>query len=295
MIICLGAALLVIIALLIKLHLIHRAAGEISTAVRDIRAQGSNGIIGISSRDRQMRALAATFNDELREMNALRIKYEQGDMELKHAITGVSHDLRTPLTAIAGYIDLLERETDPEKQARYISIIKNRTEALRKLSEELLDYSVSASHEQSLELRPMAINRVLEESLASFYQTFSDRGIMPQMSIPEEPVNCLAEPQALGRVLGNVFSNAAKYSDGDLSVTLTPDGEIEIENSASALDSVQVEKLFDRFYTVENARGSTGLGLSIAKTLTERMGGKIDAQYRAGRLHILIKLKKETK
>lgn len=295
MIICLGAALLVIIALLIKLHLIHRAAEEISTAVRDIRAQGSNGIIGISSRDRQMRALAATLNGELREMNALRIKYEQGDMELKHAITGVSHDLRTPLTAIAGYIDLLEREADPEKQARYISIIKNRTEALRKLSEELLDYSVSASHEQSLELRPMAINRVLEESLASFYQAFSDRKIVPRVSIPEEPVNCLAEPQALGRVLGNVFSNAAKYSDGDLSVTLTPDGEVEIENSASALDSVQVEKLFDRFYTVENARGSTGLGLSIAKTLTERMSGKIDAQYRAGRLHILIKLKKETK
>lgn len=295
MLICLGAALVIIAALIIKLHLVHKAAGEISAAVKDIRAQHSNSIIGISSRDRQMRALAAALNGELREMNTLRIKYEQGDMELKHAITGVSHDLRTPLTVIAGYIDLLERESDPIKRARYISIIKNRTEALRKLSEELLDYSVSASHEQSLELHPMAVNRVLEESLASFYQAFSDRGIVPQVSIPEEPVICLAEPQALGRVLGNVLSNAAKYSDGDLSVSLRPTGRIEIENSASTLDSVQVEKLFDRFYTVENARGSTGLGLSIAKTLTERMGGKIDAQYRAGRLNILINLKKETK
>lgn len=295
MIICLGAALIVIAALLIKLHLVHTAAGEISAAVKDVRAQGSNRVIGISGRDRHMCALAATLNDELRELNALRLKYEQGDMELKHAITGVSHDLRTPLTAIAGYIDLLERENDPVKRSRYISIIKNRAEALRKLSEELLDYSISASHEQSFEVRPMAVNRALEESLASFYQAFSDRGIVPEVSMPEEPVICLAEPQALGRVLGNVLSNAAKYSDGDLFVSLKPSGEIEIENSASALDSVQTEKLFDRFYTVENARGSTGLGLSIAKTLTERMGGKIDAQYRSGRLHILIILKKETK
>lgn len=295
MLICLGAALVIIAALIIKLHLVHKAAGEVSAAVKDIRAQGSNRVIGISSRDRHMRALTATLNDELRELNALRLKYEQGDMELKHAITGVSHDLRTPLTAIAGYIDLLERESDPVKRSRYIAIIKNRTEALRKLSEELLDYSVSASHEQSLELRPVTLNRALEESLASFYQAFSDRGIAPQVSMPEEPVICLCEPQALNRVLGNVLSNAAKYSDGDLLVSLKPAGEIEVENSARGLDSVQTEKLFDRFYTVENARGSTGLGLSIAKTLTERMGGRIDAQYRHGRLHILIILKKETK
>lgn len=295
MLICLGAALVIIAALIIKLHLVHKAAGEVSAAVKDIRAQGSNRVIGISSRDRHMRALTATLNDELRELNALRLKYEQGDMELKHAITGVSHDLRTPLTAIAGYIDLLERESDPVKRSRYIAIIKNRTEALRKLSEELLDYSVSASHEQSLELRPVALNRALEESLASFYQAFSDRGIAPQVSMPEEPVICLCEPQALNRVLGNVLSNAAKYSDGDLLVSLKPTGEIEVENSARGLDSVQTEKLFDRFFTVENARGSTGLGLSIAKTLTERMGGRIDARYRHGRLHILIILKKETK
>lgn len=295
MLFCLGAALIVIIALLIKLRLIHAAAGEISIAVKDIRAQGSNRFIGISSRDRQMRALAGALNDELRELTALRLKYEQGDMELKHAITGVSHDLRTPLTAIAGYIDLLQRETDQAKQARYIAIIKNRVEALEKLSEELLDYSVSASAEKKPELRPMSINRALEDSLASFYQVFSDGGIVPEISIPEEPVICLAEPQALGRVLGNVLSNAAKYSDGDLSVILRLAGEIEISNSANGLDSVQTEKLFDRFYTVENARGSTGLGLSIARTLTERMDGKIQAQYRNGRLHILIKLKKETK
>lgn len=110
--------------------------------------------------------------------------------------------------------------------------------------------------------------------------------------MPEEQVICLADSEALSRVLSNILNNAAKYSDGDLFVSLSNDGEISFENSTKGLDSVQTEKLFDRFYTVKNARGSTGLGLSIAKTLTERMGGRIDASYRDGRLSILIKLKK---
>lgn len=295
MLYCLGAALVIIAALLIKLRLMPRAADEISAALGEIRAQGSNNIIGISCRDRHMRALTASLNTELKELRALRHRYEQGDMELKNAVTGVSHDLRTPLTAIAGYIDLLEKETDPEKQARYIAIIKNRTEALTKLSEELFDYSLSAAAEQELEIKPLSVSRALEESLAAFYQAFSSRGIVPEVSMPEEQVICLADSDALGRVLSNILNNAAKYSDGDLFVSLSNDGELCFENSAKGLDSVQTEKLFDRFYTVKNARGSTGLGLSIAKTLTERMGGRIDAGYRDGRLRILIKLKKETK
>lgn len=295
MLYCLGAAFVIIAALLIKVRLMHRAADEISAALGEIRAQGSNNIIGISGRDRHMRALTASLNRELKELRALRHRYEQGDMELKNAVTGVSHDLRTPLTAIAGYIDLLEKETDPEKQARYIAIIKNRTEALTKLSEELFDYSLSAAAEQELEIKPLSVSRALEESLAAFYQAFSSRGIVPEVSMPEEQVICLADSEALSRVLSNILNNAAKYSDGDLFVSLSNDGEISFENSAKGLDSVQTEKLFDRFYTVKNARGSTGLGLSIAKTLTERMGGRIDASYRDGRLSILIKLKKATK
>lgn len=295
MLFCLGAALVIIAALLIKVHLMHRAADEISAALGEIRAQGSNKLIGISSRDRHMRALTARLNTELKELDALRHRYEHGDREIKNAVTGVSHDLRTPLTAIAGYIGLLEKETDPEKRARYVSVIKNRAEALTKLSEELFDYSLSAAGEQALELKPLSVNRALEESLAAFYQVLFSRGIVPELSIPEEPVICYANAEALSRVLSNILNNAAKYSDGDLFVSLSNDGELRFENSAAGLDSVQTEKLFDRFFTVENARGSTGLGLSIAKTLTERMGGKIAAEYRNGRLKLLIKLKKETK
>ena len=89
-------------------------------------------------------------------------------------------------------------------------------------------------------------------------------------------------------MLGNILNNALKYSDGDLEVRLTKDGTLAVSNTASALSEVEVGRLFDRFFTVEAARNSTGLGLSIAKLLTERMGGSITSRYEAGRLSILL-------
>ena len=91
---------------------------------------------------------------------------------------------------------------------------------------------------------------------------------------------------ALRRIFDNILSNAAKYSSGDLAVSLLADGSVTFSNRAPALSRVQTERLFDRFYTVETARSSTGLGLSIAKLLTERMGGTITAEYKNERLCI---------
>ena len=97
------------------------------------------------------------------------------------------------------------------------------------------------------------------------------------------------DPQALRRIFDNILSNAAKYSDGDLTVRLSPDGAVWFENGASGLDAVQTAHLFDRFFTVQSARGGTGLGLSIAKLLTEKMGGHVAAEYGGGRLRIDVR------
>ena len=99
-----------------------------------------------------------------------------------------------------------------------------------------------------------------------------------------------SDSAALRRIFDNILSNAAKYSDGDLKVRLTDDGSISFENKAENLDRVQTERLFDRFFTVETASGSTGLGLSIAKTLTEKLGGTIGAEYSSGRLLVKFKI-----
>lgn len=159
---------------------------------------------------------------------------------------------------------------------------------MRALTEELFRYSVLTATADELHTEPVCLNDVLEQSLAGFYGTLSARGITPSVQLPEEKVIRPLDATALRRVFDNILSNAAKYSDGDLDVVLTPDGEVTFSNRASALSRVEAARLFDRFYTVDSARGSTRLGLSIAKLLTEKLHGTISADYENETLRICI-------
>ena len=204
------------------------------------------------------------------------------------AVTNVSHDLRTPLTAICGYLDLLEGEEHSADGRRYLAVIRERTEAMRSLTEELFRYSVLTAPEEALRQEPADLRAVLEQSLAGAYQVLAARGITPEIRLPEGPVTRRLDAAALRRAFDNLLSNAAKYSDGDLAVTLTPEGTVRFTNHAGKLGRVQAERLFDRYFTVETAGDSTGLGLAIVRSLTERMGGTIRAEYRDGILEISV-------
>lgn len=279
---------IIIAALLVKIHILRKAAKEIETAFTDRLITDTNTLIDISSRDRSMRSLANTINIQLRNLRTRRHRFQQGDTELKNAVTNISHDLRTPLTAIYGYLDLLEQEKKSEKTERYLCVIRDRVDLLTQLTEELFRYSAILSTESKGNHEPVVINSILEESIASFYTALSEWKIIPAIHIPEEKVIRTLDRFALVRVFSNLLNNAIKYSDGDLDITLSKTGTITFTNMASGLDEVQVGKLFDRFYTVETARKSTGLGLTIAKTLMEQMNGAISAQYENNRLSICI-------
>ena len=288
LLIIIGILLLVIFVLLAKVYFLRKSAQEIAEAFRDRLTADTNTLIDISTRDPYMRKLAADINVQLRLLRKERHRYQQGDQELKEAVTNISHDLRTPLTAINGYLDLLEREEKSEAVERYISQIQNRTEVLKNLTEELFRYSVVTSS-QNLKQERMDVVRALEESLLSFYAVMQERGIGPEIRLPEEPVYCELDADAVNRIFSNIISNALKYSDGDLAVVMNSDAEIVFSNRASNMNTVAVGRLFDRFYTVEVSRNSTGLGLSIAKVLMERMGGTISAQYQDERLSITVR------
>lgn len=274
--------------LVVKIYLLQKAAREIKEAFADRLITDTNILIDISSHDRYMRELANTINIQLRKLRADRHRFQQGDMELKNAVSNISHDLRTPLTAICGYLDLLEQEEKSTTVERYIEVIRNRTEILKQLTEELFRYSVIITTEDNMIKEAVEINRVLEESIAAFYVALNERRIIPNIKMPESKVICYLDGSALARVFSNLLNNAIKYSDGDLDIILSETGEIIFANTASGLNEVQVGKLFDRFYTVEAARKSTGLGLAIAKTLVEQMNGTISAKYENHRLSICI-------
>ena len=287
LLIIIGILLLIIFVLSAKVYFLHQSTREIAETFRDRLTADTNTLIDISSRDPYMRKLASEINVQLGMLRKERHRYQQGDQELKDAVTNISHDLRTPLTAICGYLDLLENEEKSENVERYLSQISNRTEALKNLTEELFRYSVVTSS-QDLKLERLNMVQVLEESLLSFYGVMQEKGIQPQIHLPEEPVYRQLDAGALNRIFSNIISNALKYSDGDFSVTMKKDGSIQFANTAKELNAVTVGRLFDRFYTVDAGRNSTGLGLSIAKLLTERMGGMITAEYRDDQLYIHI-------
>lgn len=281
---------LTVLALCIKIVVMRRSALEIREELLEWLKNDTNTLITISSKDRMLKLLANDLNIQLRELRKHRHRFIQGDAELKTAITNISHDLRTPLTAICGYLDLLEKEEKTSEVERYFEIIKSRTEILTQLTEELFRYSVIISTEKNTIKEPVIINGVLEESIAAFYTTLNQSGIVPNIQITEKKIIRNLDHSALTRVFSNLLNNAVKYSDGDLNITLSNTGEIIFENTASGLNEIQVGKLFDRFYTVEAAKKSTGLGLAIARTLVEQMNGTISAQYENGKLTICILL-----
>lgn len=285
---CIGILVLMIVALLVKIHILQKCAGEIAEAFADRLSTDTNTLIDISGRDRYMCHLADVVNVQLRRLRVQRNRFRRGDAELKNAVTNISHDLRTPLTAICGYLDLLEKEEKSENAERYIGIIRNRSEMLIRLTEELFRYSVILAGENHTPWEPVDLNRALEESVAAFYTALSERNINPRIRMPEEKVIRILDGSALSRIFSNLLQNAVKYSGGDLEITLSGTGEIVFANTAPGLDEIQLGRLFDRFFTVESARKSTGLGLTIARDLAERMGGSISAEYGEDRLRICI-------
>ena len=283
-----GILALAVVILLVRLWLLRRSLEEIVQQLGERLSQDTNSPIFLSTRDAHARKLAAGLNLQLKELRRARQKFQQGDMELKNAVTNISHDLRTPLTAIQGYLDLLEREEGLSPNTRrYLDSIHNRMEAMTKLTDELFRYSLAADQPE-LSPEPVDLRRILEESLVSFYASLGRRGIVPDISLPERPVVRTLDPSAVSRIFGNIISNALKYSSGDFSAVLDETGRAVFSNAAPGLDPVSAAKLFDRFYTVETGRGSTGLGLSIAKLLTQRMGGTIQASCAEGRLYITV-------
>lgn len=284
-----AALLIVSVVLGIKLYLVQKSMEEIPRELDFQLTTDTNTLLTVRTRDKRVRTVVGELNRQLRMLKEQRLKYQNGDRELKEAATNLSHDLRTPLTAICGYLHLLTKEEKSEEAARYLALIENRVRAMADLTEELFRYFVVLSGEKELDFVPVDVGNVLEESLAAFYAAFMERGIVPEIKMPKERVIRNLDRTALARIFENLLSNALKYSDGDMEVTLGENGEACFSNAAAGLDKVLVGQIFDRFFSVAAAHDSGGLGLSIAKTFTGRMGGQIWAEYQEGRLLVTVK------
>lgn len=287
---CIAILAILVLLLCIKLHLVKKAAREIHAALPEKLITDTNSPIMLSCRDKDLCFLADTLNQSLEQLRTMQHCFEQGNAQLQTSITSISHDLRTPLTAICGYLELLEKEPLSADSRQYLAIIRERAEVMTQLTEELFRYSVVLSVPLAQPLQEVSVNRILEGSIAAMYAVLKRHRITPDITMTDHTVLRTLDPSALSRVFSNLLNNAVKYSDGDLSITLSEDGTITFSNTAATLSEVEVGRLFDRFYTVENAKNATGLGLSIARTLVDQMHGQMNAAYEAGRLVIRMQI-----
>lgn len=277
------------LALFIKIAAMRISLKELTRDYRERAELDSDTLIGVSCRDRRIRELATAMNETISSLRTSYHSYKQGDEKLKAAITNVAHDIRTPLTAICGYLELAERMEKTPELRKYLDIINERALYMKKLVEELFEYSVINSKNNKEEMQDVNINQVLEDSIMNLYPSFLEYDIDLKADISEKEVIRKLYPSYVERIFNNLLSNAIKYSDGDLEVTLTENGKLTMKNSASSLDKVKVGKLFERFYTVENAdKNSAGLGLSIVQSFAEKMNCPINADYVEGKLVIEI-------
>ena len=145
---------------------------------------------------------------------------------------------------------------------------------MTQLTEELFRYSVVLSVPLAQSLQEVSVNRILEGSIAAMYAVLKRHRITPDITMTDHTVLRTLDPSSLSRVFSNLLNNAVKYSDGDLSITLSEDGTITFSNTAAALSEVEVGRLFDRFYTVENAKNATGLDFPLRGRWWNRCTGR---------------------
>ncbi len=275
---------LIIIFLIYYIIGINISIKEIEDNLDIILNNDTNKLITISTSNKRLNKLATNLNTNLRKIRKLEISYKNGNKELQESITNISHDLRTPLTAIKGYIDLIKKEKSKKKIVEYLKIIENKTEDLVILTEQLYDYSKSLDLKDKLKKEKVCINDILEDTILSYYALIKKKNLTPEINITTKRIYRKIDKNMAIRILENIISNTIKYTDEDIKITLLDNGKIIIKNKSHVLDNTTVNKMFDRYYTIESGSNTSGIGLSIAKQLVNINGGKITAKYSQGYL-----------
>lgn len=248
--------------------------------------------IDVTLLDKDIEKMTIEINN-LIDLHALsNIEKKSAERELKQAIANISHDLRTPLTSILGYIQLIEKpEVTDEERKEYLAIAKDRAKRLQILLNDFFELSVIESVDHSLKLEKLRLNSIVEEIVINLYDKFNEQQIVPSIKIPQEQMNIIGDESAIKRVIENLVINAIRYSDGNVSITLERNNtkiNLTISNDVKDITEKDVELFFNRFYTADQTRSGkgTGLGLSIAKALMDKMNGKLSAELKDSCLYV---------
>lgn len=278
---------ILVITLLIRVVTTNIELKNITRELKEITEKDTNLLLSTSSGDKSIKILVDSLNKELKKLLSLKREYSKGIFDVKKSAENIAHDIRTPLTVIKGYVDLLEKEELSEEGRKYLEIIKGRVDYMKEMIDELF-LSLSMKSRGVLNLSNIDAKSILEEALVSYYNEFKKKGMSPSLMTPNEKVIIKANSKALYRAYSNIISNALKYGEGEFKVEMDEKGNTIFSNLAPNMDSVEANKLLDRYYTISDAKASSGIGLSISKEILQEMGGELKVKLENQRLYISI-------
>ncbi len=278
----------------IRYTLLKHGIREISEELTDITGNlRENRILKQPFPQREMEALLSSINYTLDEVRKERVSYEKREQEFQRQLEDISHDLRTPLTAIQGYLKLIDQDSLDKEEKEYLEVIRRRSAHLQHLINQFYEFSTLLSGNYKMEFREIDLARMCREQLLGYYRQLEEAGIEVRIRIPEKPVFIQADENALSRIIGNLLQNALRYAKHRLEIEIaemqTQEAAKEVmlicSNDAEHLTEDDVRQLFRRFYTGDRARsqGGTGLGLAVSRHLAEQMGGTMTVESRQGK------------
>lgn len=234
-----------------------------------------NKKLRISLSNKQIEKLAGIINEKKHLEQKTNIQIIQEKEQLKHSIANISHDLRTPLTSIQGYLTLLKDCEDKEEQEHYFSVIQAKTDYLTELLQIFYDLSLIESDDYILGIEKIDVNRIVTDCLIDKYNELKE--LTPTIKIENAPVWITGNAVACKRIIDNLVTNAIRYSNDYIEIVMDADGIFTVKNTTSELKNIDVNILFQKFYTVDTSRsnGNTGLGLYIVKELLNKIEGGI--------------------
>lgn len=287
--------MILIVYLLLKLVLFKNELNNMTEQLQQYNKQSTNKKLDLTLFNKNIEHLGIEINRLMDIHSQIYSQYKQIELNKKWEIESISHDLRTPLTSVLGYIQMAE---DPnitkEERLELLHLTKKQGERLEILINDFFELSTIESVDYRLKLEPTNIKKAIQEVIISFHDRFKAKNIQPIIDLPPQEIEIIADLSAVTRVLENILSNAEKYSDGDVNIFLKDENNnvvVTIENNVSNLTQESVNQIFNRFYMADLSRlgDGAGLGLSIAKSFMEKMNGSIYAQLYDEKLSISCK------
>ena len=284
--------------LAVRTVVMRREIRSMSRQLEDLSAGRSEKKISLTLVDARLNELATQINENMELQKQLRIDTRKSEQRLKDSIAGVSHDLRTPLTAIIGYIQMLERSGLNGEQQEKATIILKKANAMRELVESFFELSVIESGQSELPEEAVNFTNIVSEAVVDFIPRFEAAELEPDVDLGNKSLYIAGDTTALGRIVQNLLSNALKYTAGRVKVALEErDGEIilTVVNEVRPDTPPDMERIFERFYTGDDCRnsGSAGLGLYIVKLLAEKMQGAVSASLENKMLSVYVVFQEE--